>query len=174
MDATSYSPKHFKNLIATKVPDASRCIYGLGYTFFQQVSPFLSPVAGHVLFFLSPHLQCFVGATDSTASVLYHTCHCSGVILLIDACARRVKESEMDLGVREDEDVDGYAIKTILHPVFLMTKSLQLLVYCPPRSLTPSPAPLVLRSCVLPTHALHRHLAETWMTTPFPNIQNAA
>jgi hypothetical protein len=120
------------------------------------------------------YVQCFVRATDSTASVLNHTCHCSGVILLINACARRVKESELGLGVREDEDVDGYAIKTILHPIFLMTKLLQLLVYCPPRSLIPSPAPLVLRSCIPPTPTLHRHLAEKWMTTPFPNIQNAA
>ena len=49
--------------------------------------------------------------------------------MLFDACARRLKESELGLGVGEDEDVDGYAIKTIPHVVFLMAKSVQLQLY---------------------------------------------
>jgi hypothetical protein len=59
----------------------------------------------------------------------------------------------------------GMRLKTILQPIFLMTTGLQLQVYGPFHLLI---LPL-LRSCVLPTLAPYRHLAETWGT-----IQNAA
>jgi hypothetical protein len=137
---------------------------GLGYPLCQQVFPFLSPVPGHVPFFPSFTVilvRCFVGATDSTPPVLYHTCHCSGAIPLFGACARRVGESELGLGVGEDKDVDGYAIKTVPQPIFLMMKRrswtrldghrLQLQVYGPSHSLTPPLVPLMRTSHSCPT-----------------------
>jgi hypothetical protein len=72
--------------------------------------------------FFSPLVHCYLcvvhrrrlGATGYTSTA----CILVIVQVLYRVCARRVEESELGLGVGEDEDADGYAIKTIPRPIF--------------------------------------------------------